>query len=77
MASLVQTFFQRIMPRAWAEDMERESRLWRVQCQTCGRERSIWEMGGIRWKAYGESRLLRRCPQCDQLRWLRLYKAAS
>ncbi len=24
-----------------------------ARCETCGDERSIWELGGIRWKAAG------------------------
>lgn len=54
--------------------MERESRAWKVQCTNCGHERSIWEMGGIRYKAYGEKRLYRHCTNCGQRNWLKVYK---
>jgi hypothetical protein len=43
------------VPDAWAESMERESRGWKLVCP-CGCVRSIWEIGGIRWKAAGEPR---------------------
>ncbi len=45
-----QKFFVRILPREWAESMEADSRLWMMRC-SCGSARSIWELGGIRWKS--------------------------
>jgi len=59
-----------IVPASWAESMERDSRGWKLVCP-CGHTRSIWEIGGIRWKAYGEPRKLLRCPGCGRLRWHR------
>jgi hypothetical protein len=69
----VQRFFTRIFPRAWAEDMRAESERWMVRCD-CGFERSVWEMGGIRWKASGNPRKSLRCPQCGQVSWHKVYK---
>lgn len=50
------TFLQRLLtsmfPGSWADDMEAESRRWMVRC-SCGFERSLWDLGGIRWKAKG------------------------
>jgi hypothetical protein len=69
----VQRFFMRLFPRRWAADMETESRRWRVQCPHCGLERSVWEMGGIRWRAAGNPRWLLRCPQCGMRKWHRVY----
>ena len=70
----IQRFFVRIFPKSWAESMEAESRQWTVKCPNCGFERSIWDMGGIRWKAYGNSRNLMKCPNCGQTSWHTLYK---
>jgi len=53
--------------------MEAESRAWMVQCPKCGFERSIWESGGIRYKAAGSSRQYRRCPSCGKLGWQKIY----
>ena len=41
----------RLAPRSWAAAMEAESREWMVRCRRCGFERTLWELGGIRWKA--------------------------
>ena len=64
----LQKFFTKILPAAWAKDMQAESRQWMVRC-TCGYEQSVWELGGIRWKAKGNPKQLRRCPQCGQQTW--------
>lgn len=57
--------------------MEVESKEWKVQCSHCGHERSIWDMGGIRWKAHGEKALYRYCVNCDQSSLLKVYKKTS
>jgi hypothetical protein len=61
------SFFQQLLtallPATWAEEMRAESLGWMVRC-TCGFERSVWEMGGVRWKAMGNPQRLMRCPQC-------------
>jgi hypothetical protein len=70
--SLIQKFFIRILPQRWAESMETHSRSWMVRC-SCGFARSVWELGGIRWKAAGRPRTFPRifikCPQCGQRSW--------
>jgi DNA-directed RNA polymerase subunit RPC12/RpoP len=49
--------------------MEADSRQWMVRCPTCGFERSIWDLGGIRWKAAGNKRTFLRCPNCGHRGW--------
>ncbi len=66
--SWIQKFFIALFPRSWAESMEADSRLWKVRC-ACGCARSIWELGGIRWKARGRPRSYLRCPECGQRSW--------
>lgn len=57
------------------KDMEAESRLWVLQCPSCGHEISFWEIGGIRYKAYSKGkRMLRRCKQCGKIKWQKVYK---
>ena len=67
-STFVQRFLTRVLPRAWADDMQSESRSWIVRC-ACGLERSVWEIGGIRWKAKGNPRRLMNCPNCGQRTW--------
>ena len=66
--SLFQRLFKAILPPRWAASMEADSRSWMVRCR-CGFARSVWELGGIRWKAAGEPRWYRRCPQCGERSW--------
>ena len=61
--------------RRWATAaMEAESREWLVRCPACGHERSVWDLGGVRYKARGTKRILRRCPACQQLGWHLVYR---
>lgn len=55
-------------------DMEKESRRWMVQCPSCGFEQSIWDLGGIKYKAVAKGKkTLRRCKQCSRIKWHRVY----
>ncbi|HKR25201.1 MAG TPA: hypothetical protein VJS15_08080 [Allosphingosinicella sp.] len=54
--------------------MEAESRAWRAKCPECGFARSIWELGGIRYKAGGRPRTLMRCPRCGARSWHKVEK---
>lgn len=66
--SLIQKLFVAVLPRRWAESMEAESRSWEARC-SCGFSRSIWDLGGIRWKAAGQARQYLACPECGQRSW--------
>lgn len=72
--SAIQRLMIRILPKRWAEDMERDSRRWMLRCRTCGLERSVWDAGGIRWKASGKPTTATYCPTCGQNRLHDLYK---
>jgi hypothetical protein len=71
--SWIQRFFVSIFPASWAKSMEEDSRRWMLRCD-CGFERSIWDMGGIRWKARGNSRNYMRCTACGERSWHRMYR---
>ena len=62
----------KVVPADVRASMERDSRAWKLTCP-CGHTRSIWDIGGIRWKAAGEPRKLLRCPACGKLRWHRTH----
>ncbi len=67
-AARFQRLVVRLVPRSWAATMEAESREWTVRCGRCGSERSLWELGGIRWKANRAQRTGTwvRCPACGE-----------
>jgi hypothetical protein len=72
--SLVQRLVTALVPRSWAQAMEDESRAWTARCETCGTERSVWDLGGIRWKAAGSPRRRLSCPECARTTWHRLQR---
>ncbi len=76
-SSLVQKLFKAILSQDKFEDAERESRLWVLQCSNCKYERLVWDMGGIRWKAAGNPRVDRLCPNCNQKNWHLMYKKTA
>jgi transposase-like protein len=49
--------------------MEAESRAWIAKCPNCGSERSIWALGGIRYKAAGNPQRRMRCRNCGEAGW--------
>lgn len=70
--SFVQRLFTRLMPRH-AASLEAESRRWMMTCR-CGFQRSIWDLGGIRYKASGRQRNYGYCPACKTRSWHTLIK---
>lgn len=51
------------LPKAWADAIEAESRQWMMRC-SCGHEISVWDAGGVRYKAAGNPVRLWLCPTC-------------
>jgi len=68
MLGAVRRFFGRL-----GEDIARESREWMIRCDACGRERSLWSAGGVRYKAFGKKRTLGHCSGCGGLRVMTIY----
>lgn len=53
--------------------MERDSRLWKAECPNCHAEISVWEMGGVRYKAVGgKPRTRLRCRSCGRTGWMKV-----
>lgn len=64
-----QLFFTKILPAKWANDMRAESESWRIRCLECGASRTVWEAGGIRWRAASKGkRTIVGCSQCGGTR---------
>ena len=69
------SFIQRLishLPGNWASDMEAESRKWIARCRECGSEKSLWDHGGIRWKAAGSPSTRLACDTCGRITWQQL-----
>lgn len=73
--STLQKFFLAVLPQSWGESMRADSQRWQFRCCTCGWTRSVWDAGGIRWKAHSAGkRTMMRCLQCKQIRVAALEK---
>lgn len=59
-------FILRFMPPRMRADAETESRKWVAACPRCQRENSVWDVGGIRYKAAGRPTMMARCPDCGK-----------
>jgi ribosomal protein S27E len=67
--SLLQILVETILPGQWADEIRAESRSWRIRCLGCGASRSVWDAGGVRWKATSiRKRTLVHCSHCGRLR---------
>jgi ribosomal protein L37E len=75
--SFFQRLFASVLPRHWMEAMEAGSRTWRVRCARCGFARSVWDIGGIRYRAAGQPRWYRQCPQCGRRSWHKVSRDAT
>jgi len=62
--------------KALFEKMEQDSKLWIFDCE-CGQTSSIWDIGGIKYKAKGYSRSLTKCPRCQKNAMRKIYKKDS
>ncbi|UCC63499.1 MAG: hypothetical protein JSV36_00075 [Anaerolineae bacterium] len=75
--SFFQELLQAILPQRVVGEMEAESRSWMLRCGACGLERSVWDTGGVRWKAAGRPSRLVRCPQCARVTWHTMYRTQA
>jgi len=68
--SILNSFSQRLIVRLLpgrAAEIERQSREWLLICPSCGRERSYWEIGGVRYRAKSAGKRIRmRCDACGE-----------
>ena len=60
--------FNAVLPQKWFASMAAESRAWKMRCP-CGHQRSVWDLGGIRWGAAGNPKRLLKCPACGRNTW--------
>jgi Zn finger protein HypA/HybF involved in hydrogenase expression len=66
--SATQRIVLRLM-RKRATEIERSTREWILTCPHCGLERTLWDIGGVRWghRRRGKPERVRmRCPRCQQ-----------
>jgi hypothetical protein len=66
--SFTQRLVVKLLPRRWSGAIRAESEAWGLRCPKCGTVRSLWEMGGIRYKGASTRRqIAARCVTCDKV----------
>ena len=66
----VQRLFKRLVSAERFAAMEAESREWMIEAD-CGLRISVWDAGGIRYKARSiKKRKWGRCPHCGKRHWM-------
>ena len=59
-------------------DIQRESEAWKIRCTACGRQKSVWSAGGVRYGASsGVKHTLGFCSGCHGLRMLKIYRPSD
>ena len=71
--SFTQTIARHVLCGRLYESLRSESESWVMRCP-CGAETSVWDMGGIRWKATGEPRRMGKCSTCARVFWGTVYR---
>jgi len=66
-----------LMPAEIYRQMELESRDWYFTCEACGNEFTVWDSGGIRYKASGNPVRLVRCPACRTRAMMKLRRRSE
>ncbi len=63
-----------LLPPRWRADAERDSRLWLTECTRCGHVSTVWDLGGMRWRAAGRPLTGMRCIGCNKFAMQRISK---
>ncbi len=68
------TFIQKLILSLFpkrAADIEADSRRWVLTCPNCGHIQSVWDIGGVRYKAFSKGKWTGiRCLNCKQWRMM-------
>jgi hypothetical protein len=74
--ALIQKIFKMFVSNQTFEKARAESLTWYFTCD-CGKEFSIWEIGGIRYKAMGNPVKQVKCPFCNKVAPRKVLKKVS
>ena len=71
--SLIQKIIKFFVSARTFSKIKLESEEWYFKCD-CGNEFSVWDTGGIRYKAKGNPLKAARCTKCNKIAVRKLYK---
>ncbi len=63
-----------LMPKTWRASAMADSKLWLTRCTGCEHQSNVWDLGGMRWKAFGEPLTSFPCPACGKVKMHKLTK---
>ncbi len=66
----------RFMSPKMRAEAEADSRKWAATCPRCQRVNSMWDVGGMRYRAVGNPVTLVRCAHCGKASFMRFQKQA-
>jgi Zn finger protein HypA/HybF involved in hydrogenase expression len=75
--SFAQSLARRFVSAQGFRALEVETRKWVVECTTCHHQRDLWDLGGIKYKAYGTSYSFGRCPTCGKRRTHKIWNRVA
>ncbi|MDJ0752814.1 MAG: hypothetical protein QNJ45_04795 [Ardenticatenaceae bacterium] len=65
---LIQKLVTNFLPRSLSQAIEAESRSWILRCQRCDESRSVWDAGGVRYKATSAKKITAGyCSNCQKM----------
>ena len=72
--SFIQKFLKIVLPKKIFQKIKEDSEKWFYVCE-CGFEKSLWEVGGVRFLAYPRKKItLGFCPKCQKIHRFTLVK---
>jgi ribosomal protein S27E len=72
----LRNFILWFMPARMKAAAEADSRTWVGACKHCGAETSVWDIGGIRYKAAGQPTTRVKCSTCGKFSFVKFRKTA-
>ena len=76
-AAMIRKLLRTLMSEDSFRRVEEESRDWYFTCGTCGQEFSVWDLGGIRYRASGYPSRLVKCPMCQTKAMLKIKRRSE
>jgi hypothetical protein len=67
MMAFMQKFVTKVLPKSWSQAIRHESENWLLRCPACDAVQSIWDIGGVRYKATSSNKkVMARCRHCSK-----------
>lgn len=76
--TFIQKLVTNLLPAKWSAAMRADSEKWLLTCPQCGAVHSVWDIGGIRYKATSKGKRVGvKCPACGQRSMMKMERKAD